>query len=134
MLVEQMSKYMIQVIDKCQREGYKSIQPKDEAVESFMKYTDDYFQRTVFTANCKSWYKNGQSGASKVRALWPGSSQHAFIALRNPRWEDFDYRRAEGYDHTMAWLGNGHIKEDVDMAFYYPELRAYYSVSLRRAE
>lgn len=80
----------------------------------------------------KSWYKNNQTGAAKIRTLWPGSSQHAFVALRKPRWEDFDFERCEGYDHTMAWLGNGHIGPGLDAAFYYPELRSYHGVSFRR--
>lgn len=54
MLSEQMTAYAVQAIAKCQTEGYKSILVKDEAVQSFMKYTDDYFGRTVFTTNCKS--------------------------------------------------------------------------------
>lgn len=53
MLTEQMTKYAMQAISKCQTEGYKSLMVKDEAAESFMKYTDDYFGRTVFTTNCE---------------------------------------------------------------------------------
>lgn len=89
---------------------------------------------TLWLTEGKSWYKNGQTGAAKVRTLWPGSSQHAFVALRHPRWEDFELRRADadGYTHTMAWLGNGHIADDVDAAFYYPELRKYHGVSRPR--
>lgn len=85
----------------------------------------------VLLTSGKSWYKNGQTGEAKIRTLWPGSSQHAFVALRKPRWEDLDLRRAEGYEHTMAWLGNGHIGPEIDAAFYYPELRRYHGVSVR---
>lgn len=53
MLSEQMTAYAVQAIAKCQTEGYKSIMVKDEAAQSFAKYTDDYFGRTVFTTNCE---------------------------------------------------------------------------------
>jgi hypothetical protein len=56
MLSEAMAKYALQAISKCQTEGYKSIIVKDEPVKSFMKYTDDYFGRTVFTTNCESHF------------------------------------------------------------------------------
>lgn len=53
MLSEQMTAYALQAIAKCQVEGYRAIQVKDEAAASFMKFTDDYFARTVFTTNCE---------------------------------------------------------------------------------
>lgn len=53
MLSEQMTAYVVQAVAKCQTEGYKSIVVKNEAAESFAKYTDDYFGRTVFTTNCE---------------------------------------------------------------------------------
>lgn len=56
MLSEQMTAYALKVITKCQTEGYKAIQVKDEAAKSFMKYTDNYFGRTVFTSNCECIY------------------------------------------------------------------------------
>lgn len=116
--------YMAKALNKCANEGYKSLVVKKEAVESFLKYTDAYFARTVFTDNCKSWYKNGKTGAAKIRTLWPGSSQHAILSLRHPRWEDYEYGREPEYNHTMAWLGDGHISVDMDPAFYYDDLRS----------
>ncbi|KAK2002732.1 FAD/NAD(P)-binding domain-containing protein [Colletotrichum falcatum] len=123
-MMEQQIAYLTKCIQKCVREGYKSIVIKDSAVESFLKYTDNYFDRTVFTANCKSWYKNGAAGRAKIRALWPGSCLHGYSALRHPRWEDFEYERLEDYDHPMAWLGNGDVRPDLDRAFYLEELWA----------
>ncbi|EXF81918.1 hypothetical protein CFIO01_02626 [Colletotrichum fioriniae PJ7] len=123
-LMEQQIAYVTKCIQKCIREGYKSIVVKDDAVESFLQYADNYFERTVYSGNCKSWYKNGASGKAKIRTLWPGSCLHGYTALRHPRWEDFDYERADDYDHRMAWLGNGDVRPDLDRVFYLDEIWA----------
>ncbi|KAI3530089.1 hypothetical protein CABS03_07267 [Colletotrichum abscissum] len=123
-LMEQQIAYVTKCIQKCIREGYKSIVVKDDAVESFLQYADNYFDRTVYSGNCKSWYKNGASGKAKIRTLWPGSCLHGYTALRHPRWEDFEYERAEDYDHRMAWLGNGDVRPDLDRVFYLDEIWA----------
>ncbi|KAG7048037.1 FAD/NAD(P)-binding domain-containing protein [Colletotrichum scovillei] len=123
-LMEQQIAYVTKCIQKCIREGYKSIVVKDDAVESFLRYADNYFDRTVYSGNCKSWYKNGASGKAKIRTLWPGSCLHGYTALRHPRWEDFEYERAEDYDHRMAWLGNGDVRPDLDRVFYLDEIWA----------
>ncbi|KAK2016164.1 FAD/NAD(P)-binding domain-containing protein [Colletotrichum eremochloae] len=124
LLLEQQIAYVTKCIQKCIREGYKSIVVKESAVDSFLKYTDNYFDRTVFNGNCKSWYKNGTTGKATIRTLWPGSCLHGYTALRHPRWEDFDYERLSDYDHPMAWLGNGDVRPDLDRAFYFEELWA----------
>ncbi|KAK1478876.1 hypothetical protein CTAM01_14897 [Colletotrichum tamarilloi] len=123
-LMEQQIAYVTKCIQKCIREGYKSIVVKDDAVESFLQYADNYFDRTVYSGNCKSWYKNGASGKAKIRTLWPGSCLHGYTALRHPRWEDFEYERAKDYDHRMAWLGNGDVRPDLDRVFYLDEIWA----------
>ncbi|KAK1470009.1 hypothetical protein CMEL01_01776 [Colletotrichum melonis] len=123
-LMEQQIAYVTKCIQKCIREGYKSIVVKDDAVESFLQYADNYFDRTVYSGNCKSWYKNGASGKAKIRTLWPGSCLHGYTALRHPRWEDFEYERGEDYDHRMAWLGNGDVRPDLDRVFYLDEIWA----------
>lgn len=122
-VMEEQIAYMAKALNKCSAEGYKSLVVKEDAVASFLKYTDAYFSRTVFTDDCKSWYKNGQTGAAKIRTLWPGSSQHCILSLRNPRWEDYEYEREPQYEHPMAWLGDGHIPTEMDPAFYYDDLR-----------
>lgn len=120
--------YMAKTISKCQREGYASFLIKEKAVNAFLRYVDDYFARTVFSDKCKSWYKGGKSDGP-IRTLWPGSSQHAVLALKHPRWEDYDWTQREEYQDEMAWLGDGHIAAELDPAFYYDELRAMHSVS-----
>lgn len=120
---------MTKVIAKCQRDGYRSIVPKKSAVDDNMKYADDYFKRAVYSTNCKSWYKVGQAGAATIRSIWPGSGLHYYQALKHPRWEDFEYERANTHDHSMSWLGNGDSLPGIDGATVYHDMRSFYKVS-----
>ncbi len=36
-----------------------------------------------------------------------GSTLHALKALRNPRWEDYNYEQADDVPNRMYWLGDG---------------------------
>ena len=36
-----------------------------------------------------------------------GSCLHALVALKEPRWEDFNYQRVDGSPNRLRWLGNG---------------------------
>lgn len=130
MVLEQQIAYATKVVQKCQRDGYKSVVVKKTAVDDFLKYTDSYFGRTVLTTNCKSWYKNGSTGDATIRTLWPGSGSHYFAALQHPRWEDFDWETVdeEGMDHSMSWLGNG-CASHMDGAQVHLAMREYYQVS-----
>lgn len=114
--------YAAKCIAKCQREGIRSMVPKQQAIDDWLRYTDAYFPRTVYSTDCPSWYKAGGHGT--IRTLWPGSSQHAVAALREPRWEDWEYERDPAYKHSMAWLGDGHVAPDYDPAFYFDEMRS----------
>lgn len=131
-VMESQTAYMAKTISKCQREGYKSFQVKQSAVDSFLKYSDDYFARTVFSDNCKSWYKGGKKNGA-IRTLWPGSSSHLALALKHPRWEDYDWERLPEYEHPMSWLGDGHIPAYFDPAFYYDDLRSQHAVRKERS-
>ncbi|TPR02432.1 Bacterial alpha-L-rhamnosidase family protein [Aspergillus niger] len=63
-----------------------------------------YFERTVYSSECNSWYKSPPPGATtlqqrkkgRVTALWPGSSLHAIKALEHVRWEDFETTAYDG--------------------------------------
>lgn len=125
-MMEQAVAYVAKTVNKCQREGYKSWTIKDSVVDDFLKYTDNYFPRTVYSGNCRSWYKNGNYGG-KIRTVWPGASSHCFIALRDPRWEDFEWvRHDKTYPHSMSWLGNGNVPDHLPLNFFTDELRAQY--------
>ncbi|KAK4053878.1 hypothetical protein OIO90_003715 [Microbotryomycetes sp. JL221] len=123
-LFEKEIEYIVQVIDKMQRENIKAIAAKQEAVDDFMQFVDTYFQQTVYSEKCRSWYKAGRE-VGPVTGLWPGSCLHAIKTLKHPRWEDFEYVRS-GQANRFAWLGCGAAAEELgdtgDRAFYLNEI------------
>ncbi|KLT38493.1 FAD/NAD(P)-binding domain-containing protein [Cutaneotrichosporon oleaginosum] len=124
-VLEQQCAYITKMIGKCQRDGYRSFAPRRKAVDDFLKYTDAYFGRTVLTSSCRSWYKNGETGEATIRAIWPGSGSHAFMALQHPRWEDFEWETIKEHEHSMSWLGNG-CAPYIDGAGVHLAMRGFY--------
>ena len=113
MMIESTGDYIFKSIRKLQKENIKSMTIKPARVKDFLQYVDHYFAGTVYSEECRSWYKKdgrGRSG-SKVTGLWPGSTLHCIEALRSPRWEDWEYEYLPEEDgaenNLMGWLGNG---------------------------
>ncbi|KAL9081505.1 MAG: hypothetical protein Q9157_000063 [Trypethelium eluteriae] len=136
MMIESVGDYIVKCVRKLQKENLKSISIKPERVEDFVEYADQYFEKTVFKDECRSWYKTAieevdEKGNKVLRkvvtGLWPGSTLHCIEALRSPRWEDYDYEYLPEQDdedarngvlatvggskksrvNAMGWLGNG---------------------------
>jgi len=98
--------YVVKAVRKLQRDDYASMEPKAERVKDFTEYVDAYFEGTVYTEQCRSWYQ--QDG--RIVGLWPGSTLHALEALRSPRWEDWVYEQVHEKGkkkNGLRWLGNG---------------------------
>ena len=111
-IIEGIATYVGQCLRKMATENVRTMEPKKEAVQNFTDFCDKYFKRTVFSAECGSWYKSSPPGTSaeerkrgRVTALWPGSSCHAIKALERPRFEDFELTFVES--NPMAWFGDG---------------------------
>ncbi|KAL2199534.1 hypothetical protein P885DRAFT_30388 [Corynascus similis CBS 632.67] len=106
-ILEAEADYALALVRKLQKEDYASAEPRPERVRDFMDYVDAYFEGTVYTDDCRSWYRRGD----KVVGLWPGSTLHALEALRAPRWEDWVYETvrdgSSGHENRLRWLGNG---------------------------
>ncbi|EXJ96239.1 hypothetical protein A1O1_01365 [Capronia coronata CBS 617.96] len=109
LLIEKAIDYITLCLAKMQRDNIRSMAPRPDAVKGFVEYCDAYFQTTVFSLDCRSWYKGGTSDG-RVSALWPGSSLHAMRVLTHPRWEDFVYEYVN--DNPCGWLGNGWTLEE----------------------
>ena len=115
--MEQTHRYIGQVLQRLAYGNVKTIEPKRKQVDNFTNYCDEYFQRTVYTTDCVSWYKQAPPGSSveeqkraRITALWPGSSVHALKALETPRWEDYDMEMVDNND--FGWFGNGYTVAD----------------------
>ncbi|KAL1943925.1 hypothetical protein VTO73DRAFT_3743 [Trametes versicolor] len=105
-LIEQQVMYAVQATAKLQRDRLKSMEVKPEVVRDFDQYIEAYFPKTVFAEKCRSWYKLGKA-EGRVVGLWPGSTLHGIKALLHPRWEDYDYERADPVENRLHWLGDG---------------------------
>lgn len=104
-ILEAEGDYIIKCIRKLQKEDYLTMTPKRARVEDFSDYVGEYFKRTVYMGDCKSWYKTGDGKGDRISALWPGCLAHLIETLRAPRWEDFDFESKD--TNRLRWLGNG---------------------------
>ena len=111
-IIEAIALYVGQILQRLGQGNTKTIEPKRKAVENFTGYCDAFFKRTVFSAECGSWYKSSPPNASpeerkrgRVTALWLGSSIHAVKAFEKVRFDDFDMTTADS--NEFGWFGDG---------------------------
>jgi hypothetical protein len=109
-IFESVISYIVQCIQKLQREKILSMEVSPPALKAWNNYCDAYFPGTVHVSNCRSWYKGGKEDG-RVVGLWPGSSNHANRALKYPRWEDWVYTRKDD-DGLLGWLADGWTEAD----------------------
>ena len=111
------SQYAVQMVKKLQTEYVKSLMPKQDVTDAFNKHCQEWVRHTVWVEECRSWYKNNETG--RVNAVWPGSSLHYIETIKTPRFEDFDIDYIGPARKNMwAFLGMGTVralvnKEDV---------------------
>ena len=111
--------YMIKMISKFQKENLRSFDVKPGPVEEFNEWKNAYMAKSIWTEECRSWYKAG-SKYGNVAALWPGSTLHYLETLQEVRWEDWEIERQPG-TNMWTFLGNGHSsaeKRNGDLAYY----------------
>ncbi|KAJ1706475.1 FAD/NAD(P)-binding domain-containing protein [Aspergillus flavus] len=122
-MIEQIHIYVGQVLFRMAYGNIGLVEPKRSQVLNFSNYAEEYFERTVYSSECNSWYKSAPPGATlqqrkrgRITALWPGSSIHAIKALGYVRWEDFETLPYDG--NEFGWFGNGWAevenKPDID--------------------
>jgi hypothetical protein len=111
-IIEAITMYVAQILQRLGQGNTKTIEPKRSAVENFTNYCDAYFKRTVFSAECGSWYKSSPPNATpeerkrgRITALWPGSSIHAVRALEKVRFDDYEMTPCDG--NEFGWFGDG---------------------------
>ncbi|KAJ5329960.1 hypothetical protein N7452_010350 [Penicillium brevicompactum] len=131
--VENVVTYIAKVLRKIRSQGIKSIEPAKQATDDFVAYCDQFYPRTVWTANCSSWYNGGKPGA-RIHGLFPASASSVNYIRRDPRWEDWEYTYVNPSGNRFAYFGNGwttreltpgaeltpHLRlpEDVDLKSY----------------
>ncbi|OBT40826.1 hypothetical protein VE00_08596 [Pseudogymnoascus sp. WSF 3629] len=114
---EHVAKYIVSMLKKCQTEGIKAVQPKEDAVRDFIEHIQAFMPRTSWSGNCRSWYKNGTADGPII-ALHPGSRIHWFHMLENFRGEDYEYTLDS--NNRFRFLGNGFsVKEAEENPTWY---------------
>lgn len=72
LLIEKEVDYFTECVRKMQRDNVRAMTVRKDAVRHFTQYCDQYFKGTVFSSNCRSWYKSGTEDG-RITALWPGN-------------------------------------------------------------
>lgn len=99
---------------KMQHEQIKCMSVRQDALDEIYAHFDEFHKQTVWQESCRSWFKDGKI---KNRIyLWPGPTIHFLKTMKEPRWEDYEYKYR--YGNRFAFLGNGDMKataaRDVD--------------------
>ncbi|KAF4121709.1 putative flavoprotein CzcO associated with the cation diffusion facilitator CzcD [Geosmithia morbida] len=103
-ILENATRYMLKMIYKAQVERYKAFCPKREAIDEFVEHADALFPRTAWAGKCRSWFRNGND-SGPITGIYPGSRLHWFHALKEPRYEDWDWDTMG--PNRWQYLGNG---------------------------
>jgi hypothetical protein len=112
--LERVTVYISKLITKLQTENYSSVVPKPHIPRAYQKQALAWLENTVWSSHCVSTYKNGSQDGPLI-SLHPGSRLHYFELLRNPRYEDFDWKSlCSDPDLTFAWLANGFTVDESD--------------------
>lgn len=115
------SQYALQLIKKIQSEYICSIAPKQDVTDDFNEHTQEWLRHTVWQDDCRSWYKNNETG--RVNAVWPGSSLHYIEAIKTPRYEDFEITYlGPAKKNRWAYLGMGTVRDLVEQKDVSPYL------------
>lgn len=104
--LEEVSSYVIKFLKKFQRELISTFEPKKDVTAEFNEHAQEYLSNTVWSDDCRSWYKDNETG--RVNAIWPGSSLHYIECIENPRYEDYEWTSTR--KNRWAWLGRGETR------------------------
>lgn len=104
--IENQTTYIAKVLRKVRGQGIQTITPSQQAADDFVEYCDAFYPRTVWSANCRSWYNGGRPGG-RIHGLFPGSATHVNMIRREPRWEDWEYTYTNPSGNRFGWFGNG---------------------------
>ncbi|KAF9874362.1 cyclohexanone 1, 2-monooxygenase [Colletotrichum karsti] len=103
--------YFVKWIKKMSTEDIKYVEPKQEVVDAFIKYSDQVHKTLVWSGGCKSWYKRNRVDG-RVTALFGGSAHLFNRMLSEIRAEDFNicYRTS----NPFRFMGNGFTEWEMD--------------------
>jgi len=88
-MVERQVNYALDCIEKLLQHGLKSLAVREDVMAAYNRYIQAELDKTVWVANCDSWYKNA---AGKVVNNWPHSTLNYWWHMRSPEFADFEMR------------------------------------------
>ena len=106
----EVANYSIKLIKKIQNEHIKSIAPRQDVTDAFNEHAQEWVKHTVWGDDCRSWYKNNDTG--RVNAVFPGSSLQYIELIKEPRWEDYEITY-QNKKNMWSFLGMGRAMADV---------------------
>lgn len=109
-IIEQVSKYFLQIIEKMSHEHVVSFEPSKEATADFEEHRRTFLPRTAWTSSCRSWFKQGTTDGEVM--MWPGSRIHFFETMKNVRWED--YKLETAHKNRFSYMANGFAAREFD--------------------
>lgn len=103
--IEAQADYICSFIDRYQTEpSIHSFYPKAGACVDFKAHVNDFMvNKAVWADNCRNSHNNHSIGG-RVPTTWPGSTLHYLEAMREVRWEDWEFRYNR---NRFKYLGNG---------------------------
>ncbi|RBR16972.1 hypothetical protein FVER53590_05733 [Fusarium verticillioides] len=110
--------YIARWIRKISTQNIKSVQVRQDALDDFNTYAQELIKGTVWTGDCRSWFKKGKADG-RVTAMYPGSVIHYKEILDEFRTEDFEYKYISG--NRFQFMGSGvtfRENNDEDLAWY----------------
>ncbi|EWG44738.1 hypothetical protein FVEG_05733 [Fusarium verticillioides 7600] len=110
--------YIARWIRKISTQNIESVQVRQDALDDFNTYAQELIKGTVWTGDCRSWFKKGKADG-RVTAMYPGSVIHYKEILDEFRTEDFEYKYISG--NRFQFMGSGvtfRENNDEDLAWY----------------
>ena len=119
--LEAQADFVCAFIDKFQTEpGIHSMRLKAAASYDFRSYMARATKRMVWSESCRNGH-NIRPNWGQASITWPGSTLHYLEALREPRFEDYDFEYSGG-GGRFGWLGDGISQTEwdatADLAYY----------------
>ncbi|KAL2853502.1 hypothetical protein BJX68DRAFT_264970 [Aspergillus pseudodeflectus] len=102
--------YIYRWLHKMQTENLHSFEVRQDVTDEYNEHMQTYLSQTVWTRNCRSWYKRGTIDGPVV-AIYGGTTFHFIEAVKEPRWEDFRIKYADK-GNRFRYLGNGFTKSE----------------------
>lgn len=118
--MESCADYIFRWARTISEQGIKSVCIKDDVLREYNEYTQKLLQRTVWTENCRSWFKKGHEPDAPVAAMYGGSGIHYRQMLEAFRTDDFDIEYIDK-GNRFGFMGNGLTQVEVeggDLSYY----------------